>query len=493
MQKNKMKPKNLSIAVIAVIGIIILSGCIGEKEPAPTQPQTPEQPTPAPDEPEVKELSTAEIVEKTKTAIDGTNTYEFESKDTITTGGTPQEETISGKVDRINKKKYGIDSYFEEALEEDVKTENYVTGGIKYTYAAQVAWVKSETGWADEDILIDAKNLLNSANSHELTEVDGKDAYLFILTPDKSIFKENFIVLSIINEGDVDELIEMAESAEVKMWISKETFLPLKIYGTVDTKLKGEPMKVELVTEFKNYNKPQDIQLPKEAESAEDVTKDEVIENPEEVVKAMDAIESVTSYKAVMEKKVTGPSAGEETYEIEASRINKKLINTNKWAEEGEDVSLTFYTIDDTTYVQEPVSEMWLKYETTWGEEDFLDVIKNLLKTTEVEVTEENNDFIFDVKTNKDIFGTDFGEIAQDAGDPETAVDELILNAKDVVVKIRVSKDTLLPVKQTMSVESKQYGSKMTISKEMIFREYDEPVTITLPADAEDAIDFDEL
>ena len=36
IENNEMNPKNLLIAVLAVIAIIILGGCIGEKEPEPS-------------------------------------------------------------------------------------------------------------------------------------------------------------------------------------------------------------------------------------------------------------------------------------------------------------------------------------------------------------------------------------------------------------------------------------------------------------------------
>ena len=60
-------------------------------------------------------------------------------------------------------------------------------------------------------------------------------------------------------------------------------------------------------------------------------------------------------------------------------------------------------------------------------------------------------------------------------------------NAKNIAVKIWVAKDTFLPIKEELSAESKFKGSKMTISKKIEFKNYNEPVTINLPGAAKSA------
>ena len=482
-----MKPKILLVAVLAVIGIIVMSGCIGEKETGP-KPGPPVNQTQA----EVKEPSIDEIIGNTKTVIDGINTYEFESTNRLIKSDMPEEETITGNVDRANKKKYYLSSSVEIAVGEEIliETSSYVIKDITYMNIAGAAWFKHETEWIYEDILGVEKNLLKNASLYDIGKFEGEEAYILQLGADKSIFEEIFILISIIDEVDVEEMINNAEDVNVKLWVSKDTFLPLKEYRTVKTKLKGESLKIEIETKFKNYNTPQNIKLPKEAESAEDVMAEEkIIENPKPVGKTIEAIDNVTSYKLGIKKEITGIVSERETNEIDCDRVNKRLININRFTvEEGgesEYVAFAIYTIDNLNFYE--YSGIWFKSDTKWSDDDFLEIIKNLLKKTKVEVAEENNSWIFDVKTNKDVFSGDFGELAAGASNPEVAVDELNLNAENVVVKIWVAKDTFLPVKEVMSIESKYGGSKMTINKEFNFKDYNVPVRVNLPYGAKDA------
>jgi len=473
-----MKQGIFLITVFAVIGIIIMSGCIGEKGKEPVTP------APQPQQHAVKELTAGEIVEKTKAAVSNIKTYEADSKHIVMIGGIPEEENITCEVDRENKKKYGFSSYVEITTGEEIliETETYVIWNVAYTNAAGAQWFKSETDWAVEDVLFGINDLLINASLKGTESVDRKYAYVLELAADKSVFNEKFIALG---GEDFEEMINKSGNINLKLWVDKETFLPLKEQRTADTKLKGDFVKIEIENNFKNYNAPQNIQLPEKAKSAEDASAEEVIQNPERVNKTISAIDKVTSYKLYINKNVTGPYPAEETHEVECDRGNKKMINVNTFSVSGTEAQLTTFVIDNMNYYE--YSGAWFKTDTKWENEDFISVIKNLLEKTKVEVNEEGETLIFDIKTNKDIFNTDFGEIANEAYNSELATNELNSNAQNVVVKLWVSKDTFLPVKEVMSVESKMGSSKITIGKELSFTDYNKPFIITLPSGAENA------
>jgi hypothetical protein len=331
-------------------------------------------------------------------------------------------------------------------------------------------------------VLFGINDLLSGASLKGTEKVDGKDAYVLELAADKSVFNEKFLALG---GEDVEEMINNSGNINLKLWVDKETFLPLKEQRTADTKLKGDSVKIEIDNNFKNYNAPQNVQLPEKAKSAEDVSAEETVQNPEPVNKTISAIDDVVSYKLYINKKVTGPYPIEETNEVECDRVNKKMINVNTFSVDETEAQLTTFVIDNMNYYE--YSGAWFKTDTKWENEDFISVIKNLLEKTKVEVNEEGETLIFDIKTNKDVFNTDFGELANEAYDIEIATNELNSNAKNVVVKVWVSKDTFLPVKADMSVESKMGGSKITIGKDLSFTDYNKPFAITLPSGAENA------
>jgi len=480
-----MNAKFLLFTVFFVTGILIISGCIGEKavEPEPYVPESENQ----------KELSLDEIIEKTNSAIGRVGTYETGTKNKITIDDTLQEEDIKSKFDRKNKKKYKLNSYLEIAAGEEIpiKTETYILDDTAYINVAKAAWIKHETGWHAEDTLSIIKELLNNASSYEEGRYEGINVYVLQINPDTSIFYENFMAIGGADGTDVESMINNSENLKVTVWISKDKFLPLKQYAAVNTKLNDDFVEIEIETIFKDYNAPQNIQLPEDAESAEDVMADVKIENPEQVTKTINAIENITSYDLNIKKRVTGLAGGDETCEIRCDRLNKKMVNVNTYDVKVDEAvyesSITTYTINNLNYLYDDFSEGWFKHDTEWSDEDFLELIKNLLIKTKVEVTEGDETWIFEVKVNKEVFSGDFTELAIPAKNPEVTLNELNANSKNAAVKIWVSKETFLPVKEVMSIESRYEGMKMTINKEFNFMNYDEPITITLPTDARGA------
>lgn len=485
-----MNQKFLSIAVLAAIGVIIMSGCIGEKEP---EPQIAPEPS----------ITINEIIEKTNAAIDNTNTYEFEQEQKTTKPKCIKTDKIKSKVDRTNEKLSGTISDTTKitvmGIAEEVVTTTpiYVSNGVSYT-DIDGFWIKADVDWIGEDILGAEKNLLTNAELFDSGKVEGENVWILKTDADASIFNEIFMAIG----GDyIEEVIDNAENVKVKLWISKDTFLPIKEYRSVETKFRGDDIKIEITTKFYGYNEPANIEIPAESRTAiyaEDLL--EPVPNPEQVGKVINAIDDVKSYELNIVKTITKMGGAEtDDINIKADRENKKVMITNLFKIEGAPITEKTYAVGDKEYTiyayeieETDVGKSWSCIYSEWETQDVLKQLRDAIENTNVAVTEDNDSWIFVVNATKDIFINDFGELADVEGGLGTSKSELLkreldLNAKNIVMKIWIAKDTFLPVKEELSVESMFKASRMTLHKEIVFQNYNEPVDIVLPGSAKSA------
>ena len=178
-------------------------------------------------------------------------------------------------------------------IEEDM----YFTGGWLYMRMSMPGeddqWIKqeiSEDVWMSDNPLDQQLEFLETA--FEVTKlgtekVDGVDCYIIQVTPDMNALS-NWLQSQQENTGlDIEsmDLSKILKSYSVKEWISKDAYLPIKI--DINASLEIEPqdmdetpesanmnkmtMNVNEQVKYYDYGKPITIQLPPEAQNAEEM------------------------------------------------------------------------------------------------------------------------------------------------------------------------------------------------------------------------------
>jgi len=199
----------------------------------------------------------------------------------------------SGHVDVKNKRmkvSINIDEWTaDKAQSRSTRTEMYLLDTMEYLYlhsrGKDGRWVKFEAPgnkFDNENHLKKQMELLATSKiTNSQDEAPGKlDCYLLTIEADKEAFwkvimeqEEELPLLKLLNLDYRDVVKEM----DIKMWTSKDTFLPVKCYMQMKAIIKKEIMNesfimiinVKTIYTYHNYNKLANIELPEDAKNAE--------------------------------------------------------------------------------------------------------------------------------------------------------------------------------------------------------------------------------
>ena len=69
----------------------------------------------------------------------------------------------------------------------------------------------------------------------------------------------------------LSEIMNEAENYHVKIWVDKDTFIPIKSEQYLESKYNGNAMSIRKSGSYSNYDLPIMIDIPGEAYSAEDL------------------------------------------------------------------------------------------------------------------------------------------------------------------------------------------------------------------------------
>lgn len=185
---------------------------------------------------------------------------------------------------------------------QNMSGDMYFTGGWIYMKASVPGegeqWIKqklSDDAWTSENKIGEQADNLKTA--HNLTKlgaekVDDIDCYIIQCTPEMNALMKSGIVDQLngffdLNSIDFDvksvDWDKIVKYISMKLWIAKDNYLPIKVYADVlleilpqdlgNTTMDMDRMTINISQQFKyyDYNKPVVIQLPPEAQNAEEL------------------------------------------------------------------------------------------------------------------------------------------------------------------------------------------------------------------------------
>jgi outer membrane lipoprotein-sorting protein len=259
-----MDQKTLFI-VLGIISILILSGCIDEQK----------------DTPPPAGLTAEEVRDKSIEAIDNVKSYAFDMDMSISApvkeqGKATMGMTGKGRVDIENKRMYNKMDMGTMGM--STSTETYIIGDMAYIKSPSAGWMKKEADvgmWEAQDIVKSQKDLMKSIDVtlSGSEKVNGVDCYILVMKPGR----DELIQLLTQEIGgtpgiSATEIGEKIRSMEVREWIAKDTSLTRRSVTVMQMEAEGKLVDMTIRMDIYDYNKPMNIELPKEAEDAKDVT-----------------------------------------------------------------------------------------------------------------------------------------------------------------------------------------------------------------------------
>ncbi len=205
--------------------------------------------------------------------------------------------SMSSKFDSKNKKSYTAAAVSMGGIEQT--TESYIIGNMSYSkmsnpYGGDDLWVKTAAGydmWGLDNISADEMITLVGGEVIGSEVVNGKETYKVSVTPkvDKIvdyILRGQDLSSAGVTGAQMDEIIgqltNAIKSVDIKVWVLKDSYLPIKAEGTVVLQmdvgqLYGTPDMGNLdlnvrFTATLDYDSPVDIVLPAEALGATDLS-----------------------------------------------------------------------------------------------------------------------------------------------------------------------------------------------------------------------------
>jgi len=291
-----MKRKAIAglIAVIAIVAVAMLAGCIEEER-----------------------MNTAEIKEMALATAGNIDTYKFDmdmTQEMLISNETGEMEMMtisngSGTVDETNKKMKLEMATAMEMPEEakmpetrEMKMDMYVLNSTMYTKMDMgipempAQWTKMEMPegyeefWESQNLVDQQMELLNVSEMELLEDekVNDVDCYVLKLTPDikkywETVMKQGGMsgLMQKLQQNDSFDIGEMIKEMSIKQWIAKDTKFPMKTEMQIKMVMSSADLNIPETEEeftmtmdqrtdmaFYDYNGPVTIELPKEAESA---------------------------------------------------------------------------------------------------------------------------------------------------------------------------------------------------------------------------------
>lgn len=212
--------------------------------------------------------SAVEVVQAAERSADQLQTYEFD----ITIGGflSRPETHIKGAIDTASKRMKQETTVGFAGSGESIRTESYVIDDARYWMEEaeeQQYWVRMTLS-EDEDVWKTdnpADTMLSwleqSLEWHTLgdEEVSGIDCYVVEAVHDSSLSLET---LAMAETLEVDRITDI----RLRFWLDKETYFVVQT--SLSMGLESADSDFELTAAFYDHNKPINIELPPEADSA---------------------------------------------------------------------------------------------------------------------------------------------------------------------------------------------------------------------------------
>ncbi len=190
---------------------------------------------------------------------------------------------VNGAYDLINKKMFMKMTTVMKNPKESFQmiSESYLindTMYIKMTHPnGTYRWVKTEMRndpWNRSNQIKQQIDLLKISEVKRLPDetINGTDCYTLELKPDLDKFVELMVSSEQENIQNISLLKDMLKDVKVKEWIAKDTFYPIKTQIVTVMEMPMIIGSIKQVTnmtiELYDINKPVNIELPSEAESA---------------------------------------------------------------------------------------------------------------------------------------------------------------------------------------------------------------------------------
>jgi len=236
----KMKSGYAVLVIIIVVGMLLLSGCIGENE-----------------------FDINKVIEAQKNV----KQYVFESKITMHMAGISQLIFINKTVDTENKKIY-INMNTTIPGQQNIKI--YIISGKMYTNQNGMWKMKNDYLWNSPQEYESTLEILKSPNTKvNVTgeeSVDGEVCYKINISADTEKLKEHLVK----NLGGSNARVAYTLNvSSYTLYISKATNFIKKEEINANVTMSSQGMNIEIemtyISKYKDINKPTDIQLPDEA------------------------------------------------------------------------------------------------------------------------------------------------------------------------------------------------------------------------------------
>jgi outer membrane lipoprotein-sorting protein len=252
------------LTTVILFYITALNGCIGEEE--------------------IRE----EIIE----SLSNIKSYSYNMETKIVTQPEKHSRTIELKrkadMDIKEKKAIILTERYQTKLygkkETSTKAHTYIINDMEYNFNKDNGWIKnkiSENRWYDEDKIRTQMDLVLKSKIDKLKneKIGDIDCYLIRITSDAREFwilimeqEEEHPLIKLLNL-DYDNVVK---GMDMKIWIDKRTFLPVKcmiaMQAVIQKPIMKEPlnMKIDIHTVYTyyNYNTLMNIELPNEAKKA---------------------------------------------------------------------------------------------------------------------------------------------------------------------------------------------------------------------------------
>ncbi|RLI88646.1 MAG: hypothetical protein DRO62_03345 [Candidatus Altiarchaeales archaeon] len=173
---------------------------------------------------------------------------------------------------------------------------------------------------------------------------------------------------------------------------------------------------------------------------------------------------------------------------------NKKMHAETTMSMSGMTMEMEQYIIGDTQYMKIPMLG-WVKNRTSediWSEGSYANLVKDMgVELLDDEKVDGKDCYVLEIKP-KDISKI-FEVITQQMGSTSTLTAEDLESVKDVGFKEWIAKDTFLVRKMFVNLQMEKDNTAMDMSMTMRFYDYDEPMKIILPEEAEKAIDMESM
>ncbi|HDH41608.1 MAG TPA: hypothetical protein ENG12_04305 [Candidatus Altiarchaeales archaeon] len=173
---------------------------------------------------------------------------------------------------------------------------------------------------------------------------------------------------------------------------------------------------------------------------------------------------------------------------------NKKMHTETTMSMSGMTMEMEQYIIGDTQYLKIPMLG-WVKNRTSediWDEKNYANLVKDMgVELLDDEKVDGKDCYVLRIKP-KDISKI-FEAITQQMGSTSTLTAEDLESIKDIGFKEWIAKDTFLVRKMFVNLQMEKDNTKMNMSMTMRFYDYNKPMEIILPEEAEKAIDMESM